>query len=175
MAKLNVRFIPKKTAVPNRIPTGTTGDEQNYIKQGELAINTADKKLFSYDGANVFEVGENSFLNLTGGTISGNLSATTFYGSASGLTNIPVSALTEQYWYAGQSGTNSIRTIEASATSKYAVAQGFNTLASGNYSHAEGIIYQVVLHHTQKVVLMIRIIIQIQPQHIQHMQKVLEL
>jgi hypothetical protein len=79
-----IRIITKKTAVPGRIPTGTTGNELNFIKQGELAQNTYDKKLFGFDGTDVFEFGVNSFLGLTGGTISGNtiftqgLTATTF-------------------------------------------------------------------------------------------------
>jgi hypothetical protein len=48
----------------------------NLIKVGELASNLADKKLFSYDGSNVFEYGSNSFLGLTGGTINGDLNVT---------------------------------------------------------------------------------------------------
>ena len=81
----NVRFITKQTAVPGRIPTGTTGYEDNLIRQGEIAQNTADKKLFGFDGSNVFEFGSNSFLNLSGGTVSGTtnfstLSAVTYLG-----------------------------------------------------------------------------------------------
>jgi hypothetical protein len=76
MAERNVRLIPKKTAVAGRIPTGTTGYEQNYIRQGELALNTTDKKLWSFDGTNVFEIGSNSFLALTGGTVNGNFTVT---------------------------------------------------------------------------------------------------
>lgn len=73
MAERPVRIITKRTAVPGKIPTGTTGTELNLIKTGELASNLADKKLFSFDGSNVFEFGTNSFLSLTGGTISGDL------------------------------------------------------------------------------------------------------
>ena len=88
-----VRLITKKTAVPGRIPTGTTGTEASFIKQGELAINTADKKLFSYDGSEVFEIGSESYLGLTGGTVTGSvfipiLSATTYYGDGSQLSGI---------------------------------------------------------------------------------------
>lgn len=71
MADRNVRLITKRTSVPGKIPTGTTGSETNFINQGELASNLVDKKLFSYDGSNVFEFGVNSFLGLTGGTITG--------------------------------------------------------------------------------------------------------
>ncbi|MBP9758728.1 hypothetical protein KBD45_03460 [Candidatus Dojkabacteria bacterium] len=85
MADRNVRLITKRTSVPGKIPTGTTGSETNFIAQGELASNLVDKKLFSYDGSNIFEFGVNSFLGLTGGTISGNIilnsiSANTYLG-----------------------------------------------------------------------------------------------
>lgn len=76
MANRPARILIKKTAVPGKTPTGTTGNESTFIQQGELAINTADKKIFSYDGTNVFEIGEDSFLGLTGGTISGSLNVT---------------------------------------------------------------------------------------------------
>jgi hypothetical protein len=72
MADRDVRLIMKRTSVSGKIPTGTTGTELNFIKQGELASNLSDKKLFSYDGSNVFEFGSSSFFSLTGGTISGN-------------------------------------------------------------------------------------------------------
>lgn len=83
MATKSVRFIPKRTSVSGRIPTGTTGEENGYIKQGELAVNTADKKLFSYDGSNIFEFGSNSYLALTGGTVTGNINT---IGNISGYT-----------------------------------------------------------------------------------------
>jgi hypothetical protein len=87
----DARLITKRTSVPGKIPTGTTGNELNFIKSGELASNLADHSLWGYDGANVFEYGSSSFLGLTGGTVSGNLfvsgnlsatiiSATTYYG-----------------------------------------------------------------------------------------------
>ena len=88
MSTKSNRFILKRTAVSGRIPTGTTGNEESFIKQGEIAINTTDKKIFSFNGVNVFEIGSNSFLGLSGGTISGNLTATTFYGSGSGLSDV---------------------------------------------------------------------------------------
>lgn len=91
----DTRLITKRTSVPGKIPTGTTLQESNFIRSGELASNLADKKLFGYDGANIFEYGSNSFLGLTGGTISGNIiansiSATTISGGTiySGNTNL---------------------------------------------------------------------------------------
>lgn len=94
----DIRIITKKTAIPGRIPTGTTGNELNFIRQGELAQNTYDKKLFGFDGTDVFEFGVNTFLNLTGGTISGNvdvngsLSADTFISGSTNLYDIFLTA-----------------------------------------------------------------------------------
>jgi hypothetical protein len=108
MADRDVRLITKRTSVSGKIPTGTTGTELNFIKQGELASNLSDKKLFSYDGSNVFEFGSSSFFSLTGGTISGNtrvtgnLSAGTIYSGSTNLYDIfipngfPISASTIQ-------------------------------------------------------------------------------
>jgi len=94
MAERSVRLIPKKTSVAGRVPTGTTGDESSYIRQGELALNTTDKKLFSFDGTDIFEIGEDSYLNQTGGTINGsvdvtgNLTANTFYSGGTELSEL---------------------------------------------------------------------------------------
>lgn len=94
MAERPVRIITKQTSVPGRIPTGTTGNELNFIRQGEMAQNTFDKRLFGFDGTNVFEFGVNSFLSQTGGTITGdlrvtgNLSAGTFISGSTNLYDI---------------------------------------------------------------------------------------
>lgn len=92
----DARLITKRTSVPGKIPTGTTGNELNFIKSGELASNLSDHSLWGFDGANVFEYGSSSFLGLTGGTVSGSvfisggLSATTLSGGTifSGGTNL---------------------------------------------------------------------------------------
>lgn len=111
MANRSARLITKRTSVPGKIPTGTTGSESNLIQSGELASNLADRKLFGYDGTDVFEYGSNSFLGLTGGTINGNLevanifTASTFYSGGTPLetiiTNITNSDITRV-----QPGTN---------------------------------------------------------------------
>ena len=90
----NARLIVKRTSVAGKIPTGTTGDESSFIRQGELALNTTDRKLWSYDGTNVFEIGSYSYLGLSGGTITGNtqiignISATTIYSGSTDLSDI---------------------------------------------------------------------------------------
>ncbi len=94
MADRPVRIITKQTAVPGRIPTGTTGNEDNFIRQGEMAQNTSDKKLFGFNGSFVFEYGSDSFLSLTGGTVTGNtniignLSANTLFSGSTNLYDI---------------------------------------------------------------------------------------
>ncbi len=90
----DARLITKRTSVPGKIPTGTTGNELNFIKSGELASNLADHSLWGFDGVSVFEYGSNSFLGLTGGPISGNLfvsgnlSATTLFSGGTNLYDI---------------------------------------------------------------------------------------
>lgn len=81
-------IVPKKSSVSGKIPTGTTA--------GEIFSNLTDRKLWGYDGANIFEYGSSTFLGLTGGTvggdiqISGGFSATTISGDTlnSGSTNL---------------------------------------------------------------------------------------
>lgn len=94
MANRSARLITKRTSVPGKIPTGTTGSELNFIQSGELASNLADRKLFGYDGTDVFEYGSNSFLGLTGGTITGdlyitnNLTASTLFSGSTDVEDI---------------------------------------------------------------------------------------
>jgi hypothetical protein len=79
-------IAPKKSAVPGKVPTGST--------VGEIFSNLPDQKLWGYDGSTIFEYGAKSFLGLTGGTITGNtsiigsLSATTFISGSTDLYNI---------------------------------------------------------------------------------------
>lgn len=94
MANRSARLITKRTSVPGKVPTGTTGNELNFIKAGELASNLADRSLWGYDGTDVFEYGSNSFLGLSGGTVdgdlfvNGNLSASTIISGSTDLYNI---------------------------------------------------------------------------------------
>jgi len=94
MAIRNNTFILKRSNVVNKIPA------LSGLTLGELALNTADAKLYTlYTGGltgatEVREIGWNR-LSVSGGTLYGNLnvlgsvSATTFYGSGANLTNIP--------------------------------------------------------------------------------------
>jgi hypothetical protein len=82
------RIIIKHSSVAGRIPTGTTAYEETFIREGELAINTADKKLFSFDGTNVFQLNK----EFTGGTVSSlsasSLSADTIFLAGTDITTM---------------------------------------------------------------------------------------
>ena len=65
------RFLPKRTAVSGRRPTGTTGNELSFIQQGELAVNTADHELWSFDGVQEFKFFDKTYLSFSGGTVTG--------------------------------------------------------------------------------------------------------
>jgi hypothetical protein len=121
MSTKRVRLLPKRTAVSGRIPTGTTGNEDTFIQQGELAVNTADRKIYSFDGTSVFEFGSNTFLELTGGTITGlsnfnSLSATSF---SAGTIN---------------SGGTEISTLFLNANGGTKIQPGLNTYTGGTFS-----------------------------------------
>jgi len=61
----------KRSASAGHIPT-VDSSSSAYITQGELAINTADKKLYSSDGTSIFLTG----LPITGGTLTGDITLT---------------------------------------------------------------------------------------------------
>ncbi len=59
----------KRTDVAGRTPNTTNSANLQYIGAGELALNMADKRLFSSNGSVLIEVGANlTSLNVTGGT-----------------------------------------------------------------------------------------------------------
>lgn len=58
----------KRTSVSGRTPNTSNSSNSAFIDTGELALNLADKKLFSSNG-DLFEVGSNlSSLSVTGNT-----------------------------------------------------------------------------------------------------------
>ena len=58
----------KRTDVSGRTPNTTNSANLQYIEAGELALNMADKRLFSSNGSVLIEVGANlTSLNVTGG------------------------------------------------------------------------------------------------------------
>lgn len=95
MATRDIRFLPKRTSVSGKVPTGTTlSSETNKILQGELALNTSDHSMFSYDGSEIFKIGDKDYVSLTGSTITGetrvigNLSASTIFSGSTNLYDI---------------------------------------------------------------------------------------
>lgn len=53
------KFQIKRTSVSGRTPNTADPANTSYIAGGELALNLTDKKLFSSDGTNYFEIGSN--------------------------------------------------------------------------------------------------------------------
>src|SRR3972149_3191953 len=151
-------IAPKKSAIPGKIPTGTT--------IGEIFSNLPDKKLFGYDGSNIFEYGSSSYLGLTGGTISGNvtsfslssttLSGDTLYSGSTELSTIINAQINANQTFV-QPGTNTytggtslrptvnisaltINTISVSGESYFTGGLSANTLSGGTiYSGASDV------------------------------------
>lgn len=70
------KFQLKRTSVSGRTPNTTNSSNTSFIDAGELAVNLADRKLFSSNGIAAFEVGSNlSSLSVTGTTTLNAISA----------------------------------------------------------------------------------------------------
>ncbi len=90
----------KRTDVAGRTPNTTNVANDQYIYEGELALNMADRRLFTSNGSVVIEVGANlTSLNVVGGTtVNGTLTInntasignTTITGFANVLSNSSV-------------------------------------------------------------------------------------
>ena len=89
---------------------------------------------------------DNNFINLKGELITtgqtfGNTVILTKINGGTINFNVPGGGGSDTYWTSGSTGLFSIKALNDSgldATSDYAVAEGYNTLASGVASHAEG-------------------------------------
>ena len=131
MANRNNTFLLKRSNVLDKIPS------LSGLTLGELALNTADAKLYTlYTGGfsaatEVREIGWDK-LSVSGGTLYGNLlvngsvSATTFYGDGSYLTNIS----TTDYYVTG--GTFSGTTLILYRQNGEVVITGFTS--SGTFT-----------------------------------------
>jgi predicted small secreted protein/putative NIF3 family GTP cyclohydrolase 1 type 2 len=126
MATRNNTFILKRSNVVNKIPI------LSGLTLGELALNTADAKLYSlYTGGlsgatEVRQIGWDR-LSISGGTLYGNLdvlgsiSATTYYGDGSNLTGL----VTNDFYVTGGTYSNGFLTLERQNGS--VVVSGFTT------------------------------------------------
>lgn len=133
----------KRSSVQGKAPT--TSD----LEQGEIALNTRDKKLFSSDGSSVFEVGSNvhSISVGTGGLSVGN-GAITFPTSDGSADQVLVTDGSGQLSFASQSGgsgdtlgyTNStitINTLLDDGSEDLGGFSAFSTDAFGVYLNGE--------------------------------------
>jgi len=70
----------KRTTVSGRTPNTSSSSNTQYIAQGELALNLADKKLFSSDGVNAIEIGSNvTTINVSGNIYSNSLGSNSVF------------------------------------------------------------------------------------------------
>ena len=58
------RLKIKQTAVPGKKPVASPSTDSAYIEQGELALNTADKKLWTNDGSAIVELTTNDIASI---------------------------------------------------------------------------------------------------------------
>jgi hypothetical protein len=126
MATRNNTFILKRSNVVSKIPA------LSGLTLGELALNTADAKLYTlYTGGatgatEVRQIGWDR-LSVSGGTLYGNLdvlgsiSATTYYGDGSNLTGL----VTNDFYVTGGTYSNGFLTLERQNGS--VVITGFTT------------------------------------------------
>lgn len=131
MANRSNYFLLKRSNVLGKIPS-LTG-----LTLGEVALNTADAKLYSIytggfsGGTEVRQIGWDRLSTLSGGTVTGNvnvngtLSATTYYGDGSNLTGL----VTSDYYVTG--GTYSNGTLTLDRQNGSVVINGFLTGSTG--------------------------------------------
>jgi hypothetical protein len=117
------KFQFKRTTVSGRTANTTNAANAAYIDKGELAINLADRKVFSSDASNnIFEVGSN-LSSLAVGSIVANGSSgtagqvltssgsTVYWGEAGSSSNVYTSVVT--YTYSISSNTTVITGADA--------------------------------------------------------------
>ena len=135
-AELDNNFVQLRNAI------GTLTDL--YVTGGTYNPSTVEIDFVGNTGFNPFSVDVSGLLDtyVNNGVYDNNTGCVTF-STTSGYTFEVCGFLTgmTQYWTDGSSGNYSIKTINDSsvdATGNYAVAEGYNTIASGEGSHAEG-------------------------------------
>lgn len=114
------KFQLKRTSVSGRTPNTTNSSNTSFIDAGELAVNLADRKLFSSNGVAAFEVGSNlSSLSVTGTTT---LSAISANGTLGDPGQVLASNGSTVYWTAQTGGAGGVQlstytyTINANTT-----------------------------------------------------------
>ena len=101
------KFQLKRTSVSGRTPNTTNSSNSSFIDAGELAVNLADRKLFSSNGTASFEVGS----NLSSLAVSGTSTLTSI--SANGSLGDPGQVLASDganvYWTAQTGGAGGVQ------------------------------------------------------------------
>jgi hypothetical protein len=115
------KFQLKRTTVSGRTANTTNDANTSFIDKGELAINLADRKVFSSDASNtLFEVGSN-LSSLSVGTIIAN-------GSSGTAGKVLTSSGSGLYW--GEGGGGSSNVYASIATYTYSISSN-TTIISG--------------------------------------------
>jgi len=134
---------------------GGTFDVVGFFKESDDIYTSG----FTFNPANydltIFRNDGNSFtqnlsilasdMTITGGTYNNDSGVATFTNNTGGTFNVSgfLTGFTDNYWTSGSTGNYSIKAKNDSgldATGVYSVAEGYNTLSSGDYgSHAEGL------------------------------------
>lgn len=148
MAIRNNTFILKRSNVVNKFPA------LSGLTLGELALNTADVKLYSlYTGGltgatEVREIGWNR-LSVSGGTLYGNLnvlgsiSATTYYGNGSNLTGINDYYVIGGTYSSGiltlnrQNGSVTVTGLLSAGSFGLSLSNGSNTITTGQKGYVK--------------------------------------
>lgn len=124
------KFQFKRTTVSGRTANTTDSANASFIDKGELAINLADRKVFSSDASNtLFEVGSN-LSSLAVGTIVAN-------GSSGTAGKVLTSSGSGLYW--GDAGASS-NVYASIATYTYTIASN-TTVITGNDDNANSLSY----------------------------------
>ena len=115
------KFQLKRTTVSGRTANTTNDANTSFIDKGELAINLADRKVFSSDASNtLFEVGSN-LSSLSVGTIIAN-------GSSGTAGKVLTSSGSGLYW--GEGGGGSSNVYASIATYTYSISSN-TTIING--------------------------------------------
>jgi len=135
--ELDQNFISLRNAINTSINSDT------FVTGGTYNQSTVNLDFVGNGGFNPFSVNVQGLTDtyVSGGVYSASTGCVTF-STTSGYTFDVCGFLTgSTIWTNGSSGNYSLKTINDSgldATGDYALAEGFNTLASGLASHAEG-------------------------------------
>ena len=120
----NNKIQIKRTTISGRTPNTTNSANTSYIDAGELAVNLTDRKIFSSNGTDSFEVGS----NLT------SLSVSTIVASGATGTNgqVLTSNGTATYWNTpatAESGNVAVKSFTYTITSNTSIITGEDDFA----------------------------------------------